>query len=116
MWRFPPAHREPGGSTASGIMTKRPALHPGIVLLHRYLKPQRISLSALARATGIPSRHYGAIVKGRRPITQDVAVRLAAYLDVPAIFWMRMQKHYDEWQEYKALLREGGVDIDAPRK
>jgi plasmid maintenance system antidote protein VapI len=53
-------------------------------------------------------------VKGRRPITREVALRLAAYLDVPAIFWMRMQKHYDEWQEHKALLRGSGVDGDTP--
>jgi len=55
-------------------------------------------------------------VKGRRPITQDVALRLAVYLDMPAIFWMRMQKHYDEWREHESLLRECGMDTGTPRE
>ncbi len=55
-------------------------IHPGEVLLEEFLVPLGISQNALARATSVPPRRINEIVLGKRGITADTAVRLAAAL------------------------------------
>jgi addiction module HigA family antidote len=59
-------------------MKTLPNIHPGEVLLAEFLEPLGISQNALAHAAGVPPRRINEIVLGKRSITADTAVRLAA--------------------------------------
>ncbi|MCG6573011.1 HigA family addiction module antidote protein, partial [Acinetobacter baumannii] len=72
-------------------MTVLPNIHPGDILLEEFLEPLGISQNALARATGVPPRRINEIVLGKRGITADTAVRLAAALGTSERFWLGLQ-------------------------
>lgn len=54
-------------------------IHPGEVLLEEFLKPMEISQNAIARAITVPPKRINEIVHGKRSVTADIAIRLAAY-------------------------------------
>ncbi len=70
-------------------------IHPGEVLFEDYLKPLELSQNALAKAIGVPTDRISEIVRGRRGITGDTAVRLAHYFDTTPEFWLGLQADYD---------------------
>jgi len=70
-------------------------IHPGEILLEEYLKPLGISRNRLGIALGIPPQRVGEIVKGRRSVTLDTALRLAKYFGTSPQFWLNMQTQYD---------------------
>ncbi len=74
---------------------------PGEILDEEWLKPLQISQYALAKALSVPPRRINEIVKGKRAITADTAVRLAAYFDTDVQSWINLQTQYDA-----ALARE----------
>lgn len=76
-------------------MKKLPNIHPGEVLLEEFLIPAEISQNALARAMGVPPRRINEIVLGKRAITADTALRLAAFFGTSEGFWLGLQADYD---------------------
>jgi addiction module HigA family antidote len=76
-------------------MKTLPNIHPGEVLLEEFLSPMGISQNALARAAGVPPRRINEIVLGKRGITADTAIRLAAALGTSEQFWLGLQAEYD---------------------
>lgn len=76
-------------------MTKLPPPHPGEILLEEYLNPLGLSQNKLGRDLGIPAQRVNAIVRGRRAITVDTALRLARYFKTTPQFWLNLQNHYD---------------------
>ncbi len=68
---------------------------PGEILLEEFLSPFGVSQNKLARDTGIPVSRVSEIVHGRRAITADTALRLAAYFSTSAEMWMTLQAEYD---------------------
>jgi addiction module HigA family antidote len=76
-------------------MKTLPNIHPGEVLLEEFLSPMGISQNALARAAGVPPRRINEIVLGKRSITADTAIRLAAALGTSEQFWLGLQAEYD---------------------
>ena len=72
-----------------------PLAHPGEILLEDWLKPMNISQYALAKAIDVPPRRINEIVKGKRAITADTALRLAAFFNTDAQSWLNLQSHYD---------------------
>lgn len=84
-------------------MKPLPNIHPGEVLLEEFLEPLGISQNALARATGVPPRRINEIVLGKRGITADTAVRLAAALGTSERFWLGLQADYELEEAHRAL-------------
>ncbi len=80
-----------------------PNIHPGEVLLAEFLEPLGISQNALARAAGVPPRRINEIVLGKRSITTDTAVRLAAALGTSERFWLGLQADYDLEEAHRNL-------------
>lgn len=76
-------------------MKALPSIHPGEVLLEEFLAPLGISQNALALAAGAPSRRINEIVLGKRGVSADTAVRLAAALGTSERFWLGLQANYD---------------------
>jgi addiction module HigA family antidote len=84
-------------------MKKRPNVHPGEILLEEFLLPLDISQNALARAADVPPRRINEIVLGKRGITADTAVRLAAALGTTERFWLGLQADYDLEEAHRTL-------------
>ena len=70
-------------------------VHPGEVLEQDFMKPNRLSNTALARAIGVAPARVNEIVRGRRGITAGTALRLARYFNTDAQSWMNLQSQYE---------------------
>ena len=69
--------------------------HPGEILAEEFLGPLNMSVNALALALRVPANRMGAIVKGRRAVTADTALRLARFFGTSPEFWMNLQAMHD---------------------
>ncbi|MDQ1350129.1 MAG: antitoxin HigA [Acidobacteriota bacterium] len=76
-------------------MKKLPNIHPGEVLEEEFLVPLHISAYLLAKETKIPQTRISEILKGRRRITADTALRLAMFFGTTPQFWLGLQNDYD---------------------
>ena len=77
-------------------MTRQiPLIFPGEILLEEFLQPMGISQYALAKATGVSPRRINEIVHGKRSITADTALRLAAFFGTDAQSWINLQTNYE---------------------
>lgn len=72
-----------------------PPLHPGEYLREDFMVPLGLSANALALALRVPATRIGEIVKERRGITADTALRLGRYFGMTPEFWMNLQSQYD---------------------
>lgn len=85
-------------------------IHPGEILREDYLIPLGLSVNALANALRVPATRLHEIVKERRAITPDTALRLARYFGGDAQSWMNLQTAYDlrvaEQQVLSVIERE----------
>lgn len=70
-------------------------IHPGEFLREDFLAPLGLSANALALALRVPVTRISEIVRERRGITADTALRLARYFGTTPDFWMKMQMAYD---------------------
>ena len=84
-------------------MKSLPNIHPGEVLLEEFLTPLGISQNALARAAGVPPRRINEIVLGKRGVSADTAIRLAAALGTSERFWLGLQADYDLENAHRSL-------------
>jgi addiction module HigA family antidote len=74
-------------------------IHPGEILLEEFLQPLNISAYRLSIDTGLPQTRISQIIKGKRRITADTALRLASYLGTTAKFWLGLQDDDDIEEE-----------------
>jgi antitoxin HigA-1 len=74
-------------------------IHPGEVLKEEFLLPLGISAYRLSKETFIPQTRISEILKGKRRITADTALRLSIYLRTSAKFWLGLQDDYDLEEE-----------------
>jgi addiction module HigA family antidote len=85
-------------------------VHPGEVLREDYLVPLGMSANALAKALNVPAPRINDIVRERRGITADTAMRLARYFGGDARSWLNLQAAYDlrvaEIENAKRIERE----------
>jgi addiction module HigA family antidote len=80
-------------------MAKLPNVHPGEVLAEEFLAPMEISAYRLAKEIGIPQTRISQIMKGKRRITADTALRLSAFFGNSAKFWLGLQNDFDLGEE-----------------
>ncbi len=80
--------------------------HPGEIIKEDYLVPLDMSVNRLAAALGIGAARLNEIVRGKRGITADTALRLARCFGTSAEFWLNLQSLYDlRMTERKARTR-----------
>jgi len=70
-------------------------IHPGEVLREEFLLPLGISQYRLAKEIGVTEARISAICSGKRAVTADTALRLAAFFGTTSGFWMGLQADYD---------------------
>jgi len=80
-------------------MEKLENVHPGEILLHEFLEPLEISAYRLSKDLKIPQTRISEIIKGRRRITADTALRLSKYFGNTAKFWLGLQDDFDIEEE-----------------
>src|SRR3954466_6578700 len=80
------------------IPTHRPPTPPGEMLLEEFLKPLGLSQVEAARQMGIPLNRLNEVVRGKRGVTADTALRLARLLGTSPEFWMNLQTACDLYQ------------------
>ena len=76
-------------------MTRLEPIHPGEILKHDFMDPFGLSATALARAVGVTPARINEIVRGRRGITAETALRLARYFGTDARSWLNLQDRYE---------------------
>jgi addiction module HigA family antidote len=95
-----------GKTSQSPVMrrlpTKRPPTHPGEMLLEEFLKPLGISQSAFAVRLGVSFPRLNEIIRRKRSITSDTALRLAQVLGTSADFWLGLQQDWDLWHALRS--------------
>lgn len=87
-------------------MKRLPNIHPGEVLKEEFLDPMGISAYRLAKDTGIPQTRISEIIKGKRRVTADTALRLAKYFGISARFWLGLQDDFDIEEAEIAIHKE----------
>ena len=80
---------------ATGWKLQRVTTHPGEMLREEFLIPLGISQNALAIKIRVPATRIGEIVKGKRAITPDTALRLARFFGNSPEFWLNLQQMHD---------------------
>lgn len=77
------------------IENKMRPIHPGEILREEFLVPAGMTANALAKALRVDAPRINDIVRERRGITTDTALRLATFLQTSAEFWLNLQSAYD---------------------
>jgi addiction module HigA family antidote len=89
-----PAARRGKLPPSFGLPARTPP-HPGQFLETRFMKPLSISQTELAAALGVSRRRVNELIRGRRAITPDTALRLATFFGNEPMFWMHLQVAWD---------------------
>ena len=88
--------------TARRLPSRLPPTHPGEMLLEEFLKPLGLSQSAFAVRIGVSFPRLNEIVRGRRGVTTDTALRLARVTGMSAEFWLGLQQDWDLWHALRS--------------
>ena len=87
-------------------MGKLDNVHPGEVLREEFMIPLEITAYRLSKDLGIPQTRISEILKGRRRVSADTALRLSKYFGNSPKFWLGLQDDYDLEEELKSRKRE----------
>lgn len=92
--------------SARRLPTNRPPTHPGQMLYEEFLKPLGISQSAFAMRLGVSFPRLNEVIRGRRGVTPDTALRLSRVLGMSADFWLGLQQDWDLWHAQRGANAE----------
>ena len=70
-------------------------IHPGEIIKEEYLEPLNMSANALAVALRVPAPRINDVIRQKRGVSIDTALRLARYFNTTSQFWMNLQISYD---------------------
>jgi len=83
-------------------------IHPGEILREEYLEPLGMTPNALSIHLRVPSPRINDVVREKRGITTDTALRLARYFNTTPQYWLNLQTSYD----LKLAAQEVGAKIE----
>jgi addiction module HigA family antidote len=87
-------------------MKRIPNIHPGEILVEDFLTPMDIIAYRLSKEIHIDQTRISEIIKGKRSITVDTALRLSRFFGNSAEFWLNLQNHYDLEEKKKELEKD----------
>lgn len=76
-------------------LTKIPPIHPGEILKEEFLDPMGISQRAFAQSIHVPANRVNEIIRSKRNITGDTALRFSLALGTSPEMWLRLQYRYE---------------------
>ena len=85
------------------IPKHRPPTHAGEILLEEFLKPLNLTQVQAAEKMGISLNRLNELIRGKRGVTADTALRLAKLLKTTPEFWRNLQNAYDLYQARNAM-------------
>jgi antitoxin HigA-1 len=100
--RHPKGDRRKPQLVERRLPRRLPPTSPGEMLLEEFLKPLGISQSAFAIRLGVSFPRLNEIVRGKRSVTPDTALRLARVLGMSADFWLGLQQDWDLWHAMRS--------------
>lgn len=89
----------------SVLALNRPPTHPGEMLLEEFLKPAGLTQVEAARRMGVPLNRLNEVIRGKRGVTADTALRLAKLLDTSAEMWLGLQNDWDLWHAARDMRK-----------
>ena len=95
-----------------GLPTHRSPTHPGEMLLEEYLKPLGVTQTAFAYRLGVSYPRLNEIIKGRRAVTTDTALRLERVLGMSAEFWLGLQLDWNLWHALQGPAAEAIAQLE----
>jgi addiction module HigA family antidote len=90
--------------------TRRAPTHPGEMLALEFLAPLGMTQVELAERIGVPFQRVNHIIRGKRAVTPDMALRLARLFGTTPEFWLNLQQ---TWDLYEAVHSPNAPDIAA---
>jgi addiction module HigA family antidote len=87
-------------------MSRLNNIHPGEILNEEFLKSLNVSAYRLSKEIGIPQTRISEIIKGRRRVTADTALRLSKYFGTTPKFWLGLQDDFDIEEEQNLIIDE----------
>ena len=81
-------------------------IHPGEILLEEFLKPMGITAYRLSKETNIDQTRISEIIKGKRSISVDTALRFAKFFGNSPEFWINLQNHFDIQEKKEKMQTE----------
>lgn len=78
---------------------ERKPFTPGEILAEEFLEPSGLTQGELADRMGVPRRRVNEIIRNRRAITPDTAIRLARVFNVTPEYWLNLQMRSDLWEQ-----------------
>lgn len=85
------------------IPKHRPPTHAGEILLEEFLKPLNLTQVQAAEKMGISLNRLNELIRGKRGVTADTALRLAKLLKTTPEFWLNLQNAYDLYEAQHAM-------------
>ncbi|MHB8621030.1 MAG: HigA family addiction module antitoxin [Chloroflexota bacterium] len=85
------------------LPTNRPPTHPGEMLLEEFLKPMGMPQTVAAKRMDMPTQRLNELVRGKRGMTADTAIRLATLFGTTPEIWMDLQSRWDLWHAMQRL-------------
>ena len=89
------------------LPTALPPTHPGEILFEEFLKPLGMSQSAFAVRLGVSFPRLNELIRGKRAVTPDTALRLARVTGMSAEFWLGLQLDWDLWHALRSKSAAG---------
>ena len=99
-------------TTEAGIdvrRMRRPPTHPGAVLLEEFLVPLGLTQAEAARRMDVSTNRLNELVRAKRGVTAETALRLAQLLGTSPEFWLNLQMTFDLWHALQAERRRGAA-------
>jgi antitoxin HigA-1 len=84
------------------VPTHGPPTHPGEVIREEFLKPLGMTQTEFARRIAVAWTRANQIIKGKRAVTPDTALRLERLFGMPADFWLTLQLRWDLYHAMRA--------------
>ena len=88
---------------------KRAPTHPGEMLLEEFLKPLEMTQAEAARRMRISSNRLNELIRKKRGVTAETALRLSGLLGTSPEFWLNLQTSWDLWHVYRADRRRSAA-------
>lgn len=93
-------------SIANTKPLERRPIHPGEILREDFLPEYDLSVTALAEALGVSRQSVNELLRERRAVSPEMALRLGKLFGTSPEFWLNLQRNVDLWDAAKSLKRE----------
>ena len=93
-------------SIANTRLLERRPIHPGEILREEFLSEYELSVTALADAAGVSRQSMNELLRERRAVSPEMALRLGRLFGTSPEYWLNLQRNVDLWDAARGLKRE----------